>query len=153
MEYAAGEVIVVTPCEHVFHKRCCHEWLQHSRTCPNCRTDVPEALGMNETSTLGEQDDRHDSAPAAGRGGHISDPREHRNRGREEFRREISNLVHFLRRRRDANNVSPVDPQVVTVIELPAHGALGEDGGLDSLERDGSSNDNDVEQSAPRFEV
>ena len=44
MEYKEGEVIVATPCEHVFHKRCCQEWLQLSRTCPVCRKDLPDAL-------------------------------------------------------------------------------------------------------------
>ena len=43
-EYKEGEVIVVTPCHHVFHKCCCQEWFQLARTCPVCRTDVPEAL-------------------------------------------------------------------------------------------------------------
>ena len=71
MEYKEGEVIVATPCDHVFHKRCCQEWFQLSRTCPVCRLDgewpcfivslfiwctrtyteytVPEALGMDPT--------------------------------------------------------------------------------------------------------
>jgi len=48
MEYKEGEVILATPCDHVFHKRCMQEWFQLSRTCPVCRTDVPEALGLDE---------------------------------------------------------------------------------------------------------
>ena len=44
MEYKDGEVIVATPCEHVFHKRCCQEWFQLARTCPVCRFDVPNGL-------------------------------------------------------------------------------------------------------------
>ena len=50
-EYSEGEVIVATPCEHVFHKRCCQEWLTLSRTCPVCREDLPEALGMSEEAS------------------------------------------------------------------------------------------------------
>lgn len=53
-DYKEGEVIVATPCqpcEHIFHKRCCQEWLQLSRTCPVCRTDLPEALGISEHAT------------------------------------------------------------------------------------------------------
>ena len=48
MEYKEGEVILQTPCQHIFHKRCCNEWFQLSRTCPVCREDVPSALGLSE---------------------------------------------------------------------------------------------------------
>lgn len=56
MEYKDGEVIVATPCEHVFHKRCLQEWFQLSRTCPVCRTDVPEALGTETTGATSEEE-------------------------------------------------------------------------------------------------
>jgi len=55
MEYKEGEVIVATPCDHVFHKRCCREWFQLSRTCPVCRLDVPEALGIDPTVESGSE--------------------------------------------------------------------------------------------------
>jgi hypothetical protein len=63
MEYKDGEVIVTTPCEHVFHKHCCHEWFQLARTCPVCRTDIPGALSDNNsliTESEGVRDPRED---------------------------------------------------------------------------------------------
>ena len=30
----------VTPCGHVFHKRCIENSLRHSQECPNCRTAI-----------------------------------------------------------------------------------------------------------------
>ncbi|KAL7454464.1 hypothetical protein ACHAWC_006107 [Mediolabrus comicus] len=78
-DYAPGEGIVATPCEHVFHKQCCKEWLNLSRSCPICRRDIVEALG--EESTLEE--------------GSLSDRGGHRPRG---WQRDASNLLQFLRR-------------------------------------------------------
>eukprot|EP00592_Proboscia_alata_P021469 CAMPEP_0194422184 /NCGR_PEP_ID=MMETSP0176-20130528/21438_1 /TAXON_ID=216777 /ORGANISM="Proboscia alata, Strain PI-D3" /LENGTH=1157 /DNA_ID=CAMNT_0039230709 /DNA_START=144 /DNA_END=3617 /DNA_ORIENTATION=+ len=45
-EFAPGEVIVATECEHIFHKQCCKEWLEQARTCPVCRVDIPNSLGL-----------------------------------------------------------------------------------------------------------
>lgn len=59
MEYKDGEVIVTTPCEHVFHKHCCQEWFQLARTCPVCRTDIPEALS-DRNSLITESEDVRD---------------------------------------------------------------------------------------------
>jgi hypothetical protein len=78
-DYAPGDGIVATPCEHVFHKQCCKEWLNLSRSCPICRRDIVEALG--EESTLEE--------------GSLSDRGGHRPRG---WQRDASNLLQFLRR-------------------------------------------------------
>lgn len=80
MEYKEGEVIVATPCDHVFHKRCCQEWLQLSRTCPVCRIDLPDAVGM----TSPDQDNARRN-----------------NRTRDVSREEALNLVRFFRRHRD----------------------------------------------------
>jgi hypothetical protein len=78
-DYAPGDGIVATPCDHVFHKQCCKEWLNLSRSCPICRRDIVEALG--EESTLEE--------------GSLSDRGGHRPRG---WQRDASNLLQFLRR-------------------------------------------------------
>jgi hypothetical protein len=59
MEYKDGDMIVTTPCEHVFHKHCCREWFQLARTCPVCRTDVPEALSDHH-SLITEFEDMRD---------------------------------------------------------------------------------------------
>ena len=88
MEYAPGDGIVATPCEHIFHKQCCKEWLQLSRSCPICRRDIVDGLG--EGSTLEE--------------GSISDLGSHRRnnpqqrRTSRDLQREASNLLQFLRR-------------------------------------------------------
>ncbi len=86
MEYNDREVIVTTPCEHVFHKRCLQEWFLLSRTCPVCRTDVPEALGMTETTgttsedkgnqsiSISDYDEVQDENNAFGRDEHLPTP-------------------------------------------------------------------------------
>lgn len=43
-EFKPNEIIVATECEHVFHKRCCKDWLKQARTCPVCRMDIPLSL-------------------------------------------------------------------------------------------------------------
>jgi len=43
-DFTGNEVIVVTECNHVFHKQCCTSWLRQARTCPICRMDIPNAL-------------------------------------------------------------------------------------------------------------
>jgi hypothetical protein len=40
----ADDLIVETDCKHVFHRNCCAVWLRQARTCPVCRTDIPEAI-------------------------------------------------------------------------------------------------------------
>ena len=116
MEFAAGEVIVVTPCEHIFHKRCCHEWLQHSRTCPNCRSDlvnsIMSALGANEESTVEEHHDPENSTtePEDEDGQTNNSPT-----GRNAERR----FLHFLRREQRqtvSNDNSSVRPQSVVLV-------------------------------------
>jgi hypothetical protein len=42
-----NNVIVVTPCRHIFHRQCCLEWMELSRTCPVCRTDLVDALQLH----------------------------------------------------------------------------------------------------------
>jgi len=45
-DFVSNDVIVVTECEHVFHKTCCQEWLRQARTCPVCRSDIPDSFDM-----------------------------------------------------------------------------------------------------------
>lgn len=88
MEYEPGDGIVATPCDHIFHKQCCKEWLQLSRSCPICRRDIVEGLG--EGTTL---EDLSSSDPGSHR---INNPEARRSsRG---WQREASNLLRFLRR-------------------------------------------------------
>lgn len=105
MEYKEGEVIVATPCEHVFHKRCCQEWFQLSRTCPVCRMDVPEALGMGVA-------EGHGRIAAEGDG----------------TRQDLQQLMRFVRRGR-RESTSPGHPSVVElpgVVDVSNHSERGD---------------------------
>jgi len=110
MEYKEGEVIVATPCEHVFHKRCCHEWLQLSRTCPVCRKDLPDALGMNEGEAQGSS------------GGSIISESLEEMRGQTNTSREINTVRRDERRgerRQSAGDTTNDHPTGIAVIEFP----------------------------------
>ena len=48
-EFLPFEEIISTECHHLFHKKCCQEWLRKARTCPVCRNDIPSTLDMDET--------------------------------------------------------------------------------------------------------
>ena len=100
-DFSEGEVIVVTNCEHVFHKSCCQEWLQQARTCPVCRTDIPTALGMSEH---GSDDGSWDGDP--------SRPRPNRPPlNREEFHQEVVSLLRILRQHEERLRDRLVHPE------------------------------------------
>lgn len=119
-DFVAGEVIVATECDHVFHKRCCQEWLRHSRTCPVCRTDIPSSINY-DTSNV---EDTEDGNNGSRRAFHPSATRPFP--GREEFRMEVVNLLQILRqqedraRQRSDESDSAIHPSVVS--------STGEDG-------------------------
>lgn len=46
-DFSPNDEIVLTECNHIFHKSCCEEWFNHARTCPVCRQDVPSTLDFN----------------------------------------------------------------------------------------------------------
>jgi len=91
-DFTTGEIIVATECDHVFHKRCCQEWLRQARTCPVCRTDIPNSLpgrGSNE-------DEMRDEESFGGRD--YNEPPNRLPLNREEFHHEVVNLLRMLRR-------------------------------------------------------
>ena len=63
VDFASEDDIVGTPCEHVFHKSCCREWLRQARSCPVCRTDLPIALGLTEQDTRQQLNDEGRGRP------------------------------------------------------------------------------------------
>eukprot|EP00985_Skeletonema_marinoi_P019811 scaffold11489_cov78-Skeletonema_marinoi.AAC.3 len=85
MEYVPGDGIVATPCDHIFHKHCCKEWLQLSRSCPICRRDIVDGLGEGSTSEEGAVGSRRSNNPME-------------RRTSREWQRDASNLLMFLRR-------------------------------------------------------
>nr|DBA33443.1 TPA: hypothetical protein GDO54_001128 [Pyxicephalus adspersus] len=42
MEYEEGDQTEQLSCAHQFHQACINTWLRRSRTCPLCRTPVPD---------------------------------------------------------------------------------------------------------------
>jgi Ring finger domain len=54
--------IVQTDCGHVLHKSCCSVWLRQARTCPVCRTDIPNAQAerlRQQQAELGDASQRN----------------------------------------------------------------------------------------------
>jgi hypothetical protein len=101
-DFIAGEVIVATACQHVFHKRCCQEWLRQARTCPVCRMDIPDSLGINSDESNADGDTREENENRRGRRGRPAPF------GRQDFHHEVVNMLRFLRsheqRLRDRND-------------------------------------------------
>ncbi|CAD8064905.1 unnamed protein product [Paramecium sonneborni] len=46
--FQKDETIIQLPCKHIYHQSCLFSWLDHSTKCPNCRSDVLEALKDQE---------------------------------------------------------------------------------------------------------
>jgi len=86
-DFVTGEVIVATECQHVFHKRCCEEWLRQARTCPVCRMDIPTSLA-NSTA---DAEDHVEPPPPTSR---LTRPFP----GREDFHQDVVGLLQILRR-------------------------------------------------------
>jgi hypothetical protein len=98
-DFVHGEIIVVTECEHVFHRRCCQEWLRQARTCPVCRTDIPSALAEDQEAapdTAVSPPSPHHRAPPSGDVAGVARtfPR------REEFRQEVVNIARLIQEAR-----------------------------------------------------
>ena len=77
---AGGQTIVMTECDHMFHKGCCQEWLRQARTCPVCRTDIPSHYEPGATAPV-------TTATAAA----LPFP------GRQEFQQEVVNMLRIWR--------------------------------------------------------
>uniref|UniRef100_A0A7S3Q2V0 RING-type domain-containing protein n=1 Tax=Chaetoceros debilis TaxID=122233 RepID=A0A7S3Q2V0_9STRA len=87
-DFTTSDIIVATECEHVFHRRCCQEWLKQARTCPVCRSDIPSSLGVEDEEALEETVLDH-------RGGSIFTTGPFRS---QDLQRELLNLVSMFTR-------------------------------------------------------
>ena len=101
--FKSGEVIVATECEHVFHKHCFQEWLRQARTCPVCRTDIPDSLNTQSEEDGSNQSVGSRNETSSGMQfppGLVS--------GQERFQ-EVANIFGSLRqnesRQREQNNI------------------------------------------------
>ena len=90
-DFIAGEVIVATACQHVFHKRCCQEWLRQARTCPVCRMDIPDSLGINSDESNADGDTREENENRRGRRGRPAPF------GRQDFHHEVVIAIQVVR--------------------------------------------------------
>ncbi|CAM9176984.1 unnamed protein product [Choristocarpus tenellus] len=41
-EFAVGDMLCYLPCSHVFHQSCVGTWLANHRSCPTCRSRIPD---------------------------------------------------------------------------------------------------------------
>lgn len=86
-DFTPQESIVATECEHVFHKRCCRDWLRQARTCPVCRLDIPNSLPNSSDISEGSNNSR-------------SRPNSWFSRGpfrNQELSHDLQNLVNMIR--------------------------------------------------------
>jgi hypothetical protein len=42
IDYEVGDVLLLTPCGHKFHKSCGAQWFKDNIRCPVCRFELPE---------------------------------------------------------------------------------------------------------------
>jgi hypothetical protein len=42
--YDEDDLVIQTPCKHVFHGPCLRPWVTEKRSCPNCRSSIDEEL-------------------------------------------------------------------------------------------------------------
>jgi len=90
--FTGTDIIVETACNHVFHKRCCRDWLRQARTCPICRTDIPTSLGIPETNVDVEARQSGTSSPGFSQGTSSSFV------NRNDIHHEVVSLLQILRR-------------------------------------------------------
>ena len=39
-----NDLIMITPCNHLFHPNCLRTWMKMKSTCPDCRSKIPLAI-------------------------------------------------------------------------------------------------------------
>jgi hypothetical protein len=51
-DFAIGDEIQITPCEHRYHRECLTTWLNIASTCPNCRIELLDNHTDSEASAI-----------------------------------------------------------------------------------------------------
>jgi len=46
-DFAARQRVRELPCQHIYHTKCIDKWLKTNRTCPLCRADALDLLGLD----------------------------------------------------------------------------------------------------------
>ena len=113
-EFEPGDSIVATECDHIFHKRCCQEWLRQARTCPVCRSDIPSCYTPEAPV----------ATPALARSRPFP--------GRDALQQEVVNMMRIWRPDRPSDILSTaaeVDSAGPTIAQLPDDLEVGLAGG------------------------
>jgi len=128
-DFAPGEVIVETECHHVFHKRCCKEWLRQARTCPVCRTDIPDSFVISNVNT---RDQTTTNNRTEQRNNEVTQPQPTQLFHQHEFHQEVASLLQILRqheqrlRGRNANMSETESVENATLdAEMPTANSTG----------------------------
>ena len=50
LEKQKEKELTILRCKHTFHQKCMTKWLENNRTCPMCRTYIPEDQSGNEVN-------------------------------------------------------------------------------------------------------
>jgi hypothetical protein len=138
-DFVAGDVIVATSCNHVFHKQCCREWLRQARTCPVCRADIPSTLPTTALDSNGQEHANNNNNPSgsvdANRTSSMSSPPRNpganglgRSFARQGLHHEVVSLLRFLRQHEDRLRSQQRQQNRSNVSSLPPHMSSNQSG-------------------------
>ncbi|KAJ3205241.1 hypothetical protein HDU82_005328 [Entophlyctis luteolus] len=72
MEYDDNDELSGVPCTHWFHSECIRRWLQHSKACPICRTEVTKNANLRSRNNTSAAKAAQKQAAAADSGEWVS---------------------------------------------------------------------------------
>jgi len=52
LETQKEKELTILRCKHTFHQKCMRKWLENNRTCPMCRTYIPDERENEENNTI-----------------------------------------------------------------------------------------------------
>ena len=52
LETQKEKELTILRCKHTFHQKCMRKWLENNRTCPMCRTYIPNEQENEENNTI-----------------------------------------------------------------------------------------------------